>query len=77
MPLGREKSELLFCLISERYDHASIIWTSNKYFSDWRGLFSDNVRLLPYGTGCVTTPMWCISVVKLATAELPPDNRPA
>ena len=43
MQLSRQEAELLFRLISERYEHGSIILTSNKYFSDWGELLSDNV----------------------------------
>lgn len=35
MQLDRQEAELLFRLISERYEHGSIILTSNKYCSDW------------------------------------------
>lgn len=41
--LNREEAELLFRLVSERYEHGSIILTSNKYFSDWGELLSDAV----------------------------------
>lgn len=43
MQLARQEAELLFRLISERYEHSSVILTSNKYFSDWGELLSDNV----------------------------------
>ena len=43
MQLSRQEAELLYRLISERYEHSSIILTSNKYFSDWGKLLSDNV----------------------------------
>ena len=43
MQLNRQEAELLFRLISERYEHGSVILTSNKYFSDWGELLSDNV----------------------------------
>ena len=41
--LSRAEAELLFRLISQRYEHGSVILTSNKYFSDWGELFSDSV----------------------------------
>ncbi len=41
--LNRQEAELFFHLVSERYEHGSIILTSNKYFSDWGELLSDNV----------------------------------
>lgn len=41
--LSRQEAELFFRLISQRYEHGSIILTSNKYFSGWGELLSDNV----------------------------------
>ena len=41
--LNRSEAELLFRLISQRYERGSVIMTSNKYFSNWGELFSDNV----------------------------------
>ena len=35
MQLNRQEAELLFRLISERYEHGSVILTSSKYFNDW------------------------------------------
>lgn len=35
--------ELLFRLISERYEHGSVILTSNQYFINWGELLSNNV----------------------------------
>ena len=50
-----QEAELLFRLISERYEHGSVILTSNKYFGGWGELLSDNIlatalpdRLLHY-----------------------------
>lgn len=43
MQLDRLEAELLFRLISERYEHGSVVLTSNKYFSDWGELLSDDV----------------------------------
>ena len=43
MQLNRQEAELFFRLVSERYEHGSIILTSNKYFSDWGELLSDTV----------------------------------
>ena len=43
MQLDRQEAELLFRLVSERYEHGSIILTSNKYFSDWGELLSDDI----------------------------------
>ena len=41
--LSRQEAELFFRLISQRYEHGSVILTSNKYFSDWGELLSDSV----------------------------------
>ncbi len=43
MQLDRHSAELLFRLICSRYEHGSIILTSNKVFSDWGELMSDTV----------------------------------
>ena len=43
LQLNRQEAELLFRLICERYEHGSIILTSNKYFSDWGELMNDSV----------------------------------
>ena len=41
--MDRQEAELCFRLISERYEHGSVILSSNKYFSNWGELLSDNV----------------------------------
>jgi DNA replication protein DnaC len=43
LQLNRSEAELLFRLVCERYEHGSIILTSNKFFSDWGELMSDSV----------------------------------
>jgi DNA replication protein DnaC len=43
LQLDRTEAELLFRLVCERYEHGSIILTSNKFFSDWGELMSDTV----------------------------------
>ena len=43
MQLDRQEAELLFRLVPERYEHGSIILTSNKYFSSWGELLSDDI----------------------------------
>jgi len=43
LQLNRAEAELLFRLVSRRYEHGSMILTSNKYFSDWGELMSDSV----------------------------------
>ncbi len=43
MQLDRGQAEILFRIVSDRYERGSIIFTSNKYFSDWGELLSDSV----------------------------------
>jgi DNA replication protein DnaC len=57
LPLSREEASLFFRLVVRRYEHASLIVTSNKSFLDWGDVFSDPVlataildRLLHYAT---------------------------
>ena len=43
MPITKEQANLLFQLISVRYERGSIILTSNYNFEDWGQIFQDNV----------------------------------
>lgn len=43
MPIAREQANLLFQLVSMRYERGSIILTSNCNFDDWGQIFQDNV----------------------------------
>lgn len=43
MPVAKEQANLLFQLISMRYEKGSIILTSNYSFEDWGQVFQDNV----------------------------------
>jgi DNA replication protein DnaC len=43
MPVTKEQANLLFQLISMRYEKGSIILTSNYSFEDWGQVFQDNV----------------------------------
>jgi hypothetical protein len=40
-PLGQDAANLFFQLVSSRYEHASLILTSNLPFSGWAGVFGD------------------------------------
>lgn len=42
-PIGKEEANLLFQLVSMRYEHASIIVTSNYNFENWGQFFQDQV----------------------------------
>src|SRR3954451_7194909 len=43
LPFAQDAAHLFFQLISSRYDHASLILTSNLPFSGWGGVFGDQV----------------------------------
>jgi len=43
MPISKEQANLLFRLISMRYEKGSIIVTSNYNFNEWGEVFSDQV----------------------------------
>ena len=43
LPLNREESNLLFQLVSYRYEKCSTIFTSNKSFSEWGEVIGDQV----------------------------------
>jgi DNA replication protein DnaC len=42
VPFHRDGSELLFNVISECYEHHSVIVTSNLQFGQWNTIFGDN-----------------------------------
>jgi DNA replication protein DnaC len=43
MPVSRDQANLLFQLISMRYEKVSIVLTSNYNFDNWGNIFDDNV----------------------------------
>lgn len=43
MPVTKEQANLLFQLISIRYERGAIILTSNYRFEDWGNIFQDNI----------------------------------
>jgi DNA replication protein DnaC len=43
LPLSRPEANLVFQLISRRYERGSVICTSNKAFSEWGPVFGDDV----------------------------------
>jgi DNA replication protein DnaC len=44
IPFGQDAANLFFQLVSSRYEHASLILTSNLPFSRWGDVFSDPER---------------------------------
>ena len=43
IPFDPEAANLMFSLVSNRYERASMIVTSNKPFSDWGEIFGDDM----------------------------------
>ena len=43
LPFEQEAANLFFQLVSSRYEHASLVLTSNLAFSGWGGVFGDQV----------------------------------
>lgn len=43
IPISKEGANLFYQVISKKYEHSSIIITSNKPFSDWGDIFNDDV----------------------------------
>ncbi len=54
-PLERAETNLVFQVISKRYEEGSIIRTSNNTFSEWGVVFGDEVRPPPSSTSSSTT----------------------
>ncbi len=57
LPLERQAANLLFALVSRRYEHGSIILTTNRGIASWGEIFDDTTvaaaildRLLHHGT---------------------------
>jgi DNA replication protein DnaC len=47
LPFEQDAENLFFQLVSSRYEHASLILTSNLPFSGWGGVFGDQASLRP------------------------------
>lgn len=45
LPFGREEANLFFNVIAKRYEHGSVILTSNLSFGQWPGTFADDATL--------------------------------
>ena len=43
LPFEQDAANLFFQLVSSRYEHASLVLTSNLPFSGWGGVFGDQV----------------------------------
>lgn len=45
LPFGREEANLFFNVIAKRYEHASVVLTSNLPFTQWASAFADDQTL--------------------------------
>ena len=45
LPIDRKGANLLFCLITRRYQNNSIIFTTNKAFNTWGSLFDNDEQI--------------------------------
>ena len=45
MPIDKTGADLLFQIISKRYEHGSVIITSNRAFKDWPKIFNNDATL--------------------------------
>jgi len=45
LPLGKRGAELLFQVISKRYEHGSMIITTNIGFNDWPRIFAGDATM--------------------------------
>ena len=45
LPFGREEANLFFNVIAKRYEHGSVIVTSNLPFSQWSTAFAEDQTL--------------------------------
>ena len=43
VPYERQETDVLFTLLSERYERRSLMITSNTKFSDWESIFKDKM----------------------------------
>jgi DNA replication protein DnaC len=44
-PFGREEANLFFNVVAKRYEHGSMVLTSNLPFTQWAGAFADDQTL--------------------------------
>jgi len=45
LPFGREEANLFFNVVAKRYEHASMVLSSNLPFTQWAGAFADDQTL--------------------------------
>jgi DNA replication protein DnaC len=45
LPIDKNGSDLLFQVISQRYEQGSIVITTNRVFKDWPQIFNDDTTL--------------------------------
>jgi DNA replication protein DnaC len=45
LPFGRDEANLFFNVVAKRYEHGSMVLTSNLPFTQWAGAFADDQTL--------------------------------
>ena len=45
LPLDKQGADLLFQIISQRYEHGAIVLTTNKAFKQWPSIFNNDSTL--------------------------------
>jgi len=45
LPIDKTGADLLFQILSQRYERGSIVLTSNRAFKDWPQIFNDDATL--------------------------------
>jgi DNA replication protein DnaC len=74
LPFGREEANLFFNVIAKRYEHGSVIVTSNLPFSQWASAFDGDTTLTaalldrclqPYSQWALQPVNWCSRLLKM------------
>ena len=78
LPMPGEAAAHLFQVISRRYEHGSIILTTNRGIASWGEIFDDTPSPPPSSTASCTTPPSCRSTATAtACAATAPASRPS
>ena len=70
LPFEQDAANLFFQLVSSRYEHASLILTSNLPFSSWGGVFGDQA-VAAKGLACAWVNGTSGELIEVSAADLP------